>query len=100
MKSPQTLRVCLRSLALIAILSSSARYAAAATETLFTTQVPQIVNVSDGPTTNRELGIRFTSGVAGRITAIRFWKASRENRFARRSFMECIGPTISPRSVL
>ncbi len=78
MKSPQTLRVCLRSLALITILSSSARYAAAATETLFTTQVPQIVNVSDGPTTSRELGIRFTSGVAGRITAIRFWKASRE----------------------
>jgi hypothetical protein len=78
MKSLQTLRVCLRSLALITILLSSARYAAAATETLFTTQVPQILNVSDGSTTNRELGIRFTSGVAGRITAIRFWKASRE----------------------
>ena len=78
MKSPQTPRVCLRLFALISISLCSARYAAAATETLFTTQTPRLSNVSDGSTTNRELGIRFTSGVAGRITAIRFWKASRE----------------------
>jgi len=78
MKSPQTPRACLRLFALITILLGSASYAAAATETLFTTQTPQLTNVSDGSTTNRELGTRFISGVAGRITAIRFWKASRE----------------------
>jgi Domain of unknown function (DUF4082)/Abnormal spindle-like microcephaly-assoc'd, ASPM-SPD-2-Hydin len=78
MKSPQTPRVCLRSFALITILLCSARYAAAATETLFTTQVPQLFNVSDGSTKNRELGTRFTSRIAGHVTAIRFWKASRE----------------------
>jgi hypothetical protein len=56
----------------------SAHHAAAVTETLFATQVPQLLNVSDGSTKNRELGIRFTSGVGGQIIAIRFWKASRE----------------------
>src|SRR5438270_133865 len=78
MKSHQTQRVYLGIFAAIAILVCSAPYAAAATETLFTTQVPQIVNVSDGTTKNRELGTDFTSRVAGQITAIRFWKASRE----------------------
>ncbi len=78
MKSPQAPQVFLRSFALITILLCSARYAAAATETLFTTQVPQLMNVSDGSTTNRELGTRFTSAAGGHITAIRFWKASRE----------------------
>lgn len=78
MKSPQTPRVCLRSFALITILLCGARYTAAATETLFTTQVPQLLNVSDGSTKNRELGTKFTISVAGHITAIRFWKASRE----------------------
>lgn len=78
MKSPQTPRVCLRSFAIITFLLCSARYAAGTTETLFTAQVPQLGNVSDGSTTNRELGTKFTSGVAGHIAAIRFWKASRE----------------------
>src|SRR5436305_14946313 len=78
MKSHQTQRVYLGIFAAIAILVCSAPYAAAATETLFTTQVPQIVNVSDGTAKNRELGTDFTSRVAGQITAIRFWKASRE----------------------
>jgi len=78
MKSPLTLWVCLRSCALVSIFACSARYSAAATETLLTTQVPQLLNVRDGSTTNHELGSRFTSRVAGHINAIRFWKASRE----------------------
>jgi hypothetical protein len=78
MKSLKTLWVCLRPFALITIFLCTARHAAAATETLFPTQIPQLTNVSDGSTKNRELGTRFASGVAGNITAIRFWKASRE----------------------
>jgi len=77
MKSPRTLRVCLRSLALITIFLCSAHYAAA-TETLLTTQVPQFQNLSDGSAVNYELGAKFTTAVAGHINAIRFWKASRE----------------------
>jgi Domain of unknown function (DUF4082)/Abnormal spindle-like microcephaly-assoc'd, ASPM-SPD-2-Hydin len=77
MKSPQTLRVCLRSLALITISLCSARRAAAATETLFTTQTPQLSNARDS-TTDHELGTRFSSTLGGSISAIRFWKSSRE----------------------
>src|SRR5262249_31471807 len=47
-------------------------------ETLFTTQTPAAVNLSDGSNVNYELGTAFTSGVAGSITAIRFWKDSNE----------------------
>jgi len=78
MKSPQTLRVCLRSFALITIFLCGVRNAAAATETLLTTQTPQSLVVSDGATANHELGTRFTSTVSGQINAIRFWKSSRE----------------------
>jgi hypothetical protein len=78
MKSPQMPRVCLRSFALITILLCSARYAAAATETLLTTQTPQSLAVSDGATANHELGTKFTSTVSGQIAAIRFWKDRRE----------------------
>jgi hypothetical protein len=78
MKSPQAPQVFLRSFALITILLCSARYAAAATETLLTTQTPQSLAVSDGATANHELGVRFTSTASGQITAIRFWKDSRE----------------------
>jgi len=78
MKSPQTLRVCLRSFALITIFLCGTRYASAATETLLTTQTPQSLAVSDGATANHELGVRFTSTASGQITAIRFWKDSRE----------------------
>ena len=77
MKSPRTLRVCLRSLALITIFLCSAHHAAA-TETLLTTQVPQFQNLSDGSAANYELGAKFATAVAGHINAIRFWKASRE----------------------
>jgi hypothetical protein len=45
---------------------------------IFTTQTPVSVNLSDGPTTNYELGTLFQSSIAGQITAIRFWKASNE----------------------
>lgn len=77
MKSHQTVRVCLRALMLITILSCWAQCIAAA-ETLFTTQVPQLLNVTNGLNTSYEVGARFTAGVAGHIDAIRFWKASRE----------------------
>jgi len=47
-------------------------------ETLFTTQTPAMTNASDGAGVNYELGTVFTSGVAGSISAIRFWKAPSE----------------------
>jgi Domain of unknown function (DUF4082)/Abnormal spindle-like microcephaly-assoc'd, ASPM-SPD-2-Hydin len=78
MKSNQTLLVCLRAFVLVAIFWGRAPLSAAATETLLTTQTPQLLNVSDGSTKNYELGAKFISGVAGHIDAIRFWKGSRE----------------------
>jgi hypothetical protein len=47
-------------------------------ETLFTVQTPVLVNVSDGPGVNYELGTAFSSGAPGYVTAVRFWKASNE----------------------
>jgi Domain of unknown function (DUF4082) len=78
MRLNQTPRVCLSGLALVALLSCGANSTAAATETLLTTQTPQLQNVSDGSSTNYELGAKFTSDVAGHVNAIRFWKSSRE----------------------
>jgi len=78
MRLNQTPRVCLSGFALVALLFCGANFAAAATETLLTTQTPQLQNVSDGSSTNYELGAKFTSNVAGHINAIRFWKSSRE----------------------
>jgi hypothetical protein len=49
---------------------------AGASETIFTTQTPAITGGNDG--VNYELGTVFTSGVAGQVTAIRFWKDSNE----------------------
>jgi hypothetical protein len=54
-------------------------FAAASGETIFTTQTPVVTNGSDGVGVNYELGTVFSSGVAGQITAIRFWKASSES---------------------
>ncbi len=48
-------------------------------QTLFTSQTPSSVNLSDGSSANYELGTAFTSSVAGQITAIRFWKDSKES---------------------
>ncbi len=45
-------------------------------QSLFTTQTPQIGNVSDGRT--YELGMKFVANKAGRITALRYWKAPSE----------------------
>ncbi|PPS42787.1 N,N-dimethylformamidase beta subunit family domain-containing protein [Chroococcidiopsis sp. TS-821] len=45
-------------------------------QTIFTTQSPSIPNVSDG--VPYELGMRFRSAKAGRIIAIRYWKAASE----------------------
>ncbi len=47
-------------------------------ETIFTTQTPVTTNASDGAGVNYELGTAFTSGIAGQITGVRFWKASSE----------------------
>lgn len=71
-------RVCLRVVLFSVLFIFSSYVANASTETLLTTQTPQLLNVTDGSTANYELGMKFTSGVAGQITAIRFWKASRE----------------------
>ena len=47
-------------------------------QSMFTTQVPDGAT-TDGPGVNYELGTRFTSTVAGQITAIRFYKAANES---------------------
>jgi len=47
-------------------------------ETIFTTQTPVTTNASDGAGVNYELGTAFTSGIAGQITGVRFWKAASE----------------------
>ena len=52
--------------------------ATATAQTLFTTQTPALVNQSDGATVNYELGTLLQSNTAGQITAIRFWKDSKE----------------------
>ncbi|PMB04903.1 Ig domain-containing protein group 1 domain-containing protein [Fischerella thermalis CCMEE 5273] len=46
------------------------------TQTVLTTQVPSISNITDG--VPYELGMKFRSTKGGQITAIRFWKASSE----------------------
>ena len=48
-------------------------------EKIFTTQTPVVANGTDGSGVDYELGTVFSSGVAGQITAIRFWKASNES---------------------
>jgi hypothetical protein len=52
--------------------------ATASAETLFTTQTPVETGQSDGPTVQYELGTLIQSIVPGQITAIRFWKDSKE----------------------
>lgn len=44
---------------------------------LFTTQLPKIAGEQDG--VNYELGMRFMSSSAGKITAIRFYKSAKES---------------------
>lgn len=44
---------------------------------LFTTQTPVETNLSDG-SVNYELGTKFKSSVAGQVTAIRYWKGTKE----------------------
>jgi len=46
-------------------------------QTLLTTQTPDVQNVNDGVA--YELGVRVMSDVAGQITALRFWKGSSES---------------------
>ena len=45
-------------------------------ETIFTNQTPSNPNATDN--TTYELGLKFQSGKAGQITAIRYWKAASE----------------------
>ena len=49
-----------------------------ASQTLFTTQTPTLSGQSDGAGVNYELGMLFQSSTAGQITAVRFWKDSKE----------------------
>ena len=48
-------------------------------QTLFTTQTPALVGVSDGANVNYELGTLLQANMAGQITAVRFWKDSQES---------------------
>lgn len=48
------------------------------TQTLFTTQTPAQTSLTDGSTTNYELGMQFMSDAVGEITAIRFWKPTND----------------------
>jgi hypothetical protein len=50
----------------------------AAPQSLFSTQTPSSLNNSDGAGVNYELGLRFTSNTAGRISGIRFYKSPSE----------------------
>src|SRR5437588_154649 len=49
-------------------------FAQAGEQTLFTFQMPEIPDVSDG--VPYELGTKFQSARAGQITALRYWKAA------------------------
>lgn len=53
--------------------------AVAAPQTLFTSQTPVEQSATDGPGIDYELGLRFTSDVAGKVLAVRFWKSSNES---------------------
>jgi hypothetical protein len=48
------------------------------TESLFTTQTPALVGLSDGPGVNYELCLRFLTSSPGEIIALRFWKDANE----------------------
>lgn len=48
-------------------------------QTVFTTQAPALLNQTDGPGVNYELGTTFISNTAGEIAALRFWKAANES---------------------
>lgn len=76
MRRTGTPQVCLLALFLVVLCMGAQRSCAA--ETILTTQAPAMPNVTDGPGKNYELGMKFVPSVAGQITAIRFWKASKE----------------------
>jgi hypothetical protein len=80
MSSTRRVWVCSAALSLAAFFGVNLGTANAATEeSLFTAQTPALTNVSDGSNVNYELGMKFTSGVAGQIAGIRFWKSSKES---------------------
>jgi hypothetical protein len=64
------------------VTSTAVAAAAVATttdETLFTTQTPSTTANSDGSNVNYELGMKFTSTIAGKIKSIRFYKSASES---------------------
>jgi hypothetical protein len=80
MSSTRRVWVCSAALSLATMFGFNLGTASAATvESLFTAQTPALTNVSDGSNVNYELGMKFTSGVAGQIAGIRFWKSSKES---------------------
>ena len=62
--------ICAASVALL----SMARVAAAQTDTIFGSSTPATVNSGDGRSV--ELGVKFSSEVAGSVTGVRFYKAA------------------------
>ncbi|HVY67582.1 MAG TPA: DUF4082 domain-containing protein, partial [Patescibacteria group bacterium] len=65
-------------LGFLPLFSGNQHASAADGQTLFTNQTPTTVNNTDGTNVNYELGMRFQPAVNGQITAIRFWKSSKE----------------------
>ena len=54
-------------------------FTATTAETIFTSQIPALVNQTDGSGDNYEAGTVFTSDIAGQITTIRFYKGTSES---------------------
>ncbi len=52
--------------------------AATGNYTIFTNQTPATLGQTDGPNINYELGTKFTTSAAGKITGIRFFKDAKE----------------------
>ena len=65
---------------IIVLLSASSAMAQSTSQTLFTTQFPSIANNFSNAW--YELGMKFRSVKAGRITALRFYRAAGDNNFS------------------
>jgi hypothetical protein len=61
------------------IVFSATTTPAVVTESLFTTQAPSTLNNSDGASVNYELGMKFTTTVAGQINSLKFYKSTSES---------------------
>lgn len=92
MRVPMTRFIYAVALSFIALLAVQPSWAS---ETLLTTQTPMVTNWSDGPTTNYELGMAFTSDIAGQITAVRFWKNPGETGTHAGRIWSCTGQLLA-----